>query len=164
MTRAHRSRKVSLLFAALTALLLAGAAPAQRLVDPSTVDVCARVPGEEVARLFALELKQARRIATEGDPSRCIYLLGRAGSDETVEGLVLWLYVPEDYDELLPYVEGPTEPVEGLGDAAILFHDPGDERWKLRSVLRGRLAIEATASSAGGARRLAGLALERLQR
>jgi len=165
MNQAHRSWTVQSLLVALPLVLAgAGASSAQRLENPATVDVCARVPGSEVAALFGLELQQERRIASDGDPSRCVYRLGRSGSEETVEGVVLWLYVPEDYDALLPYVEGTKEPVEGLGDAAILFHDPGDGRWKLRCLVRGRFAVEATASTSDGARKVGRLAVERLSR
>lgn len=164
MRRAPRALTVTSVVTVYLLLILSveASSHAQRLENPASVDVCTRVPGAEVARLFDLELQQERRIASDGDPSRCVYGLGRPGSEETVEGLVLWLYVPEDYDALLPYVEGTQEPAEGLGDAAILFHDPGDGRWKLRCVLRGRFALEATASTPDGARKLAELALRML--
>jgi hypothetical protein len=134
----------------------------QPLSDPASVDVCRRVPGAEVAKLFGKSLKEARPFASKGELSRCTYLVTNPGSSETV-GYVLWLYPPEEYDELLEYTEGTVENPSGFGDAAVLFKDE-DGRSKLRLVVRGRFCLEATAADPESAKKLARLALERFSK
>jgi hypothetical protein len=137
------------LAAGLTAL-------AQSIGDPGSVDVCARVPGAEVAKLFGKELKQAKPFLSKGEFSRCTYLV-------TGSGYSLWLYPPGDYDELLRYTEGIVENPSGFGDAAVLFKDE-DGLFKLRLVVREKLGLEAVAGDAESAKKLAKLALERFSR
>lgn len=137
------------LAAALSAL-------AQPVRDPASVDVCERVPGADVAKLFGKELKQAKPFTSKNEFSRCTYLV--AGT-----GYSLWLYPPGDYDELLRYTEGIVENPTGLGDAAVLFKDE-DGLFKLRLVVREKLSLEAVASDAESAKKLAKLALERFSR
>jgi hypothetical protein len=137
----------------------------QAALDSDSTDVCERVPGAEVARLFSKELKEARPFLAKGEFSRCTYLVTNPGSSETVAGYSLWLYSsPDDYDELLPYTEGIVERPEGLGDEAVLFVDPGDGRAKLRLVVRKRFSVEATAGDPESVKKLAKLALDRLTR
>ena len=138
-------------------------ATAQPIGDPAAVDVCQRVPGAEVAKLFGKNLKQAKPFTSKGDFSRCTYLVTNPGSSETVVGYSLWLYPPGDYDELLEYTEGIVENPSGFGDAAVLFKDE-DGFFKLRFVLRDKLSLEAVASDAQSAKKLAKLALERFSR
>lgn len=136
---------------------------AQPIRDPAAVDVCQRVPGAEVAKLFGKELKQAKPFASKDEFSRCTYLVTNPGSSGTVVGYSLWLYPPEDYDELLGYTEGIVENPPGFGDAAVLFKDE-DGLSKLRLVVRERFGLEAVASDAESAKKLAKLALERFSR
>ena len=138
-------------------------AAAQPIGDPASVDVCQRVPGAEVAKLFGKELKQAKPFTSKDDFSRCTYLVTNPGSPQTVPGYSLWLYPPGDYDELLQYTEGIVENPTGFGDAAVLFKDE-DGFFKLRFVLREKLSLEAVASDAQSAKKLAKLALERFSR
>jgi len=138
-------------------------ATAQPIGDPAAVDVCQRVPGAEVAKLFGKDLKQAKPFASKGEFSRCTYLVTNPGSSETVRGYSLWLYPPEDYDELLQYTEGIVENPSGFGDAAVLFKDE-DGFFKLRLVVREKHSFEAVASDAESAKKLAKLALERFSR
>ena len=138
-------------------------ATAQPIGDPAAVDVCQRVPGAEVAKLFGKYLKQAKPFASKGEFSRCTYLVTNPGSSETVRGYSLWLYPPEDYDELLQYTEGIVENPSGFGDAAVLFKDE-DGFFKLRLVVREKHSFEAVASDAQSAKKLAKLALERFSR
>ena len=146
----------ALLFAALLAA-------AQPISDPATVDVCQKVPGADVAKLFGKALKQAKPFVSKGEFSRCTYLVTNLGSTETVPGYSLWLYPPEEYDALLQYTEGIVENPEGFGDAAVLF--VADDRFtKLRLVVRKKLALEAVASDGDSAKKLAKLALERLSK
>jgi hypothetical protein len=135
----------------------------QPVRDPTSENVCRRVPGAEVAKLFGKELKQAKPFASKDEFSRCTYLVTNPGSSETVVGYSLWLYPPEDYDELLEYTEGIVENPSGFGDAAVLFKDE-DGFSKLRLVVRGRFSIEAVASDADSVKKLAKLALERFSR
>jgi hypothetical protein len=128
----------------------------QPISDFGSVDVCARVPGAEVAKLFGKELKQTRPFTSKGEFSRCTYLLAGTGCS-------LWLYPPGDYDELLRYTEGIVENPTGFGDAAVLFKDE-DGFFKLRLVVREKLALEAVAADAESAKKLAKLALERFSR
>src|SRR3990172_5811748 len=138
-------------------------ATAQPIGDPASIDVCQRVPGAEVAKLFGKELKQAKPFTSKDEFSRCTYLVTNPGSPQTVPGYSLWLYPPADYDELLQYTEGIVENPSGFGDAAVLFKDE-DGFFKLRFVLRDKLSLEAVASDAQSAKKLAKLALERFSR
>ena len=136
-------------------------AAGETIADPTTVDVCKRLPGADVAAALGGLLKQARPLTTDSS-SRCAYLLAPAGKpEETAPGVVVWLYRAGDYDELAKYTEGTTENVPNLGDAAMRFRDPGDGLYKLRVVKRGQFALEAVASDPVSARKLAELALAR---
>jgi len=154
----------------LAALLLAGAgasAPGLRAAgaqrpDAARTDVCAAVPGAEVAKAVGARLDQTRPVRDpEGGSARCIYRVTLKGGAGEPAGYVLWLYPAAAYDELLAVHEGAVETVNGLGDAAILFQDE-DQRWKLRFVVRGRYTCEATAPDAASARLLARLAFDKL--
>jgi hypothetical protein len=148
----------------LGSLLAAAAARAQAISDPTKVDVCQRVPGQDVAAALGKGLKGVRSTTTE-DTSRCVYLLALPGKpDAPVPGVVLWLYKAEDYDELAKYTEAKAEKVQGLGDEAMRFRDPGDGLHKLRVVKRGRFAVEAVAADPESSRKLAELGLARLSK
>ena len=144
-----------------------GSATAETISDPAKVDVCQRVPGEEVAAALGKTLKKTRPMTTDSS-ARCVYLLAPASTpgtpDAPVSGVVLWLYRAEDYDDLAQYTEGPTEEVEGLGDAAMRFEDPGDGLFKLRVVKRGEFALEAVSGDPDSSRRLAELAFARFSK
>jgi hypothetical protein len=140
----------------VVALALLLTALSQPIQDPAAVDVCERVPGAEVAKLFGKELKQVKPFNSKGEFSRCTYLV--AGT-----GYSLWLYPPDDYDELLKYTEGIVENPTGFGDAAVLFKDE-DGLFKLRLVVRKKFSLEAVASDAESAKKLSKLALERFSR
>jgi len=142
----------------------AGAATAETISDPTKIDVCQRVPGEDVAAALGMSLKSTRSMTTDSS-ARCLYLLAPPGKpDESASGAVLWLYKAEDYDALAQYTEGKIEPVSGLGDAAMRFQDPGDGLFKLRVVKRGQFAIEAVAADPDSARKLADLAFAHLSK
>ncbi len=138
-------------------------ATAQPIGDPAAVDVCERVAGADVAKLFGKELKQAKPFVSKDEFSRCTYLVTNPGSPQTVPGYSLWLYPPEDYDELLRYTERIVENPSGFGDAAVLFKGE-DGLSKLRLVVRDEFSLEAVASDAESAKKLAKLALERFSR
>lgn len=136
---------------------------AQPIRDPASVDVCQRVPGAEVAKLFGKDLKQVKPFTSKDDFSRCTYLLTNPDSPQTAQGCSLWLYPPEDYDELLQYTEGIVENPSGFGDAAVLFKDE-DGLTKLRLVVREKFALEAVGADAESVKKLGKLALERFSR
>jgi hypothetical protein len=146
----------------LLALLPAAAVAAGPALDPAKTDVCARVPGAAVAAAVGGTLKSARPFADpDGGFARCTYLVATGKNGAESAAFVLWLYRDSDYDAMVSAVEGPTEKVEGVGDAAILFREE-DGRAKLLFVRRGRYSAEATAADADGARKLAKVALEKL--
>jgi len=94
-----------------------------------------------------------------------VYLLAPPGKpDASVPGVVLWLYKAEDYDALSKYTEARIEKLQGLGDEAMRFRDPGDGLYKLRVVKRGRFALEAVAADPDSSRKLAELALGRFSK
>ena len=148
----------------LLAASATGAAPAV-VTDPSSINVCERVPGSEVARALGKPLKSERPIIFKDSKlSRCVYLLLAQAKPEASEGVVLWLYTAKEYAELNKVTEGQLEPVPGLGDEAVRFLDPGDGRHKLRALRKGRYSIESTAGDAASALALAKLAVERFDR
>jgi hypothetical protein len=148
----------------MCACLAPGSTPAETINDPTKVDVCKRLPGEDVAAAFKRVLQKVRPMTTDSS-SRCVYLLAPPGQAQgSAAGVVLWLYKSEDYDELLKHTEGKIETLQGLGDAAMRFQDPGDGLHKLRVVKRGQFAIEAVAVDPDSSRKLAELALARFSR
>jgi hypothetical protein len=140
-----------------------GATP---VTDPSAIDVCARVPGADVAKALGKSLKSAKPIVSKDSKlSRCVYILAAGDKpDAPTDGLVLWLYAPGEYDELRKVTEAKLEPVAGLGDEAVRFVDSGDGRNKVRVLRKGRFALEATAKEQASAVTLAKLAVERFDR
>jgi hypothetical protein len=154
----------------LGALLAAASSPEPPggpvVTDPSSVNVCERVPGTEVAKALGKALRSERSVVfRDSRLSRCVYLVGTPGkADGPAEGLVLWLYAPNEYAELNRVTEQKMEPVPGLGDEAMRFLDPGDGRHKVRLLRRGRFSLEATAGDAPCALALARLALERFDK
>ena len=127
---------------ALTLLLAAAGAPEPLedpvVTDPSSINVCERVPGVDVAEALGKALRSERPIVFKDSKlSRCVYILGSpAPPDGPTEGLVLWLYAPNDYADLN----------------------------KLRLLRRGRFSLETTAADAASALALARLALDRFDR
>jgi hypothetical protein len=143
----------------LTALLFAAVQPLQ---DPASVDVCQKVPGAEVAKLFGKSLKEARPFASKGELTRCTYLLTNPGSTTTI-GYLLRLYPPDSYEELLEFTDGIVEEPSGFGDAAVLYKGD-DGLMKLRLLVREKFCLEAVAADAESAKKLARLGLERFSR
>jgi hypothetical protein len=136
------------------------------VTDPSSINVCERVPGAELAKVIGRPLKSERSIVFKDSKlSRCVYLLYSGGKPEgATEGLVLWLYTAQEYAELNKVTESKLEPVSGVGDEAVRFLDPGDGRHKLRALRKGRYAVEATAGDAASAQTLAKAAVERFDK
>jgi len=148
-------------------LAVSTANAAQTVVtDPSSINVCERVPGGEVAKVLGKPLKSERPIVFKDSKlSRCVYLLYSGGKPEgATQGLVLWLYAAQEYAELNKATESKLEPVAGVGDDAVRFLDSGDGRHKLRALRKGRYAVEATAGDTASALALARLAVERFDK
>jgi hypothetical protein len=161
-------RYASSLAVCAAGLLGAAAAVGEPAVvtDASSVNVCERVPGTEVARVLGKSLKSERPIIfKDSKMSRCVYLLLAQGKpDGTTEGVVLWLYTAKEYAELNEVTEAKLEPVPGLGDDAVRFRDSGDGRHKVRALRRGRYSIESTGGDVASALAVARLALERFDK
>lgn len=124
--------------------------------EPTATDVCQAIPGTEVVRLFGKKLKETKSAQVAGEFSRCTYLVTEADG-RSIPGYSLWLYPASEYDALLKYTEGIVEQPQGFGDAAVLFADDG--LYKLRFVVRSKYALEAVASDAESAKKLARHAL-----
>ena len=136
------------------------------VTDPSSINVCERVPGTEVAKVLGKSLKSERPIILKDSKmSRCVYLLhGQGKPDGATEGVVLWLYTAKEYAELNQVTEAKLEHVPSLGDDAVRFLDSGDGRHKLRALRKGRYSIESTGGDEGSALAVARLALERFDK
>ena len=155
---------------ALGLLLAAPATPGPLespvVTDPSSINVCERVPGSEVAKALGKALRSERPVVFKDSKlSRCVYIVGSPGKpDDRTQGLVLWLYAPTEYAELNRVTKEKMEPVPRLADEAMRFLDSGDGRHKLRLLRRGRFSLESSASDPASALALAKLALERFDR
>jgi hypothetical protein len=138
------------------------AAPVVAATEPTAIDVCQRIPGADIARLFGNRLKDTKPAAVAGEFSRCTYLVTDAAG-KSIPGYSLWLYPASEYEALLEYTEGIVEKPQGFGDAAVLFHDE-DGLFKLRFVVGSQYALEAVASDAEAVKKLARHALGALSR
>lgn len=125
--------------------------PPQR--DYVTFNVCQVVPGEAIARALGGKLVQVRPFGDKSF-SRCTYFVLPPGSSQQL-GYVVYVQPPDDFEELKKYIEAPITAVAGLGDGAYMFHDPGDDRFKINVLKRGDLMFEATGESAATARKVA---------
>jgi len=94
------SNVVRFVVAVVGLLLAAPAAPEPLVVtDPSSVNVCERVPGADVAKALGTALRSERSIVfRDSKLSRCVYLIGPPGE--------------------------PDAPTAGLGDAAGAMRPP----------------------------------------
>ncbi len=142
--------------AVLQAAVFLGAAlvsPPQTPRDWMTFNVCQLVPGDAVAKAVAAKLNEARPFQDKTF-SRCTYLVTLAATNKPA-GYVVWMQPEANFEELKKYAESKLAPVNGLGDAAYIFQDKGDGRFKIRVLKRGDLMFEATGDSAEAARKVA---------
>ena len=139
----------------LTLAVQASGRPAasQPARDWAKLDACRLVPGEGIARALGGKLTGTRPFADKS-VSRCTYFVVPAGREKPL-GYTVWLQAAADFEELKKYIDDPISPVNGLGDAAYLFHDKGDGRFKIHVLKRGDLMFEATGESAESARKVA---------
>lgn len=134
-------------------LLLAGSAALQSSRDFAALNVCQLVPGEAVARALGAKFVDARPIPDKEVP-RCRYFVIPAGSTAQ-RGYVVWMQQPGDFEELKKFITDPITAISGLGDAAYMFRDKEDGRFKIHVLKRGDLMFEATGETAESARKVA---------
>lgn len=138
-------------------------------VDLSKVDVCEWLPAELVATTVGATVSKPARRSDYGTTQGCEYELDPAGAD-TYEYGVVWLNPASafgDPQEALATAEGlgqeaTTEPLSGLGDRAYVIHNATEEQSSVHVLLAGRLSLEVTAEHAEDARKIAELALSRI--
>lgn len=120
------------------------------------VDVCALLPGEEVAAALDARLTHPTE---PGSTMNCWYMLAPAGSSTAI-GLpyIAWV-MPPDINEPPP---PDAERLAGLGDEAAIRYDSGEDQYRLTVLLRGRYAIEVIGQERERTRRLAELLVPRL--
>lgn len=128
------------------------AGPPQRR-DYETFNVCQAMPGETIARALGGKLAEARPFGDKAF-SRCTYFVVLAATGQRL-GYVVWMQPPEDFEELKKSIEEPRTTLTGLGDAAYMFQDKGDGRFKINVLKRGDLMIQATGETAESARKVA---------
>ena len=128
--------------------------------DWTTFNVCQLVPGDAVAKAVAAKLNEARPFYDKTF-SRCTYLVTLTTTNKPT-GYVVWMEPEANFEELKKEAQSPLTPVVGLGDAAYMFQDKGDGRFKLRVLKRGDLMFEATGDSAESARKVADVVVQYL--
>lgn len=152
---------------ALVAITLVGglaAAGSPGAVDLSTLDVCALVPGSELAAAAGATLEEAKRFnSPDGDIARCVYIVGPTGDAGTEPRAIAVELEPEaDFAEVRPYVEEPTRDVEGLGDGAWTSRDPDTGRFRLWVLRRGVATLYLTSADEADLPKVAELVLSKL--
>jgi hypothetical protein len=128
--------------------------------DWTTFNVCQLVPGEAVAKAVGAKLNEARPFFDKTF-SRCTYLVTLTATNKPT-GYVVWMEPEANFEELKKETQSPLTPVAGLGDAAYMFQDKGEGRFKLRVLKRGDLMFEATGDSAESARKVADVVVQYL--
>jgi len=152
---------------ALVAITLVGglaAATGPGTLDLETLDMCALVPGAEVAAAVGGTFGEAKRFnSPDGDIARCVYFVsptGEAGAQPRV--IAVELEPESDFADVRPYVEEPTRDVEGLGDGAWASRDPDTGRYRLWVLRRGVATLYLTAADEADLRKVAELVLSKL--
>ena len=168
MLRQMRSNALYLGVCAAGLLAVSTGYAAQTVVtDPSSINVCERVPGAEVAKVLGKPLKSERPIVFKDSKlSRCVYLLYSGGKPEGADARASCSGSTRRRStrSSTRSPRAKLEPVSGVGDEAVRFLDTGDGRHKLRALRKGRYAVEATAGDAASALALAKLAVERFDK
>lgn len=150
---------VALLASAVIATTAGAAAP-----DLVTLDVCALVPGDQVAHAVGARLTETRRFnSPDGDIARCVYILALGGGEEAPGRVfAIELQEPSSFTDVRPFVEEPVHGVDGLGDGAWTFRDPDVGRHRLYVLRRDVATLYLTGDDEGELRALAELVLSRL--
>lgn len=139
---------------------------ANRTVNSSELpkDACLFVGGAEAASALAGKLTEAKTMKMPDSPvTRCVYFMEFPGSTEPeARAYILWLLLEEDYAGMKEAHEGPIAEVTGMGDAAFQSFDSESGRFDLLVWKRGALTIEVTGPDEASVRKLAQLALSKL--
>jgi hypothetical protein len=132
-------------------------------LDLTTLDVCALVPGAEVAGAVAASLKETRGFnSPDGDIARCVYIVAPLGADGSQpRAFAVELEGPSDFADVRPYVEESTRDVEGLGDGAWTSRDPDTGRIRLWVLRRNVATLYLTGDDEAELRKIAELVLSK---
>lgn len=150
---------------ALSVMLVTGSSAAGLPSDLSASDVCALVPGSEVAAAVGGRLEEVRLIRPEGRNARCVYTVGfPTGRGGGKAAFVVWLHPPGDFVGLRAAGDRSARSLEGLGDEAVIAHDPDSGRSDLLVLVRGLATIEVTGPDADQTQAVAGAAIDALRR
>ncbi len=147
---------------AVLACGLAAGAPAMAALpeNVTTADVCAVVPGAEVARALGGSLDEAALVRPDGAHARCRYTVTTRRDGKPARAvLIVWLHGLADFDDLRRYQEDPVKPVEGLGDAAFITFHPDSGRHDVFALVRGAAVVEVTGPDPAGVRAVAAVAV-----
>jgi hypothetical protein len=133
------------------------APPAAEGRDLSSLDVCALVPGEEVAALFEGTLaREPESTIYPGASTECDYVIEAGGRTQVA---LVFLY-PPSYYELFGDEEGERQEIAGLGDGAYATTSSGIA--EVHVLVDGDVTVDARAGTVEEARRLAELTLSKL--
>ncbi len=139
--------------------LLGGGVPAAQPTSFESVNVCERVPIDEVAAAVAGRALESRPINSKGlAAARCVYGLEIDGARRA---LVLWVNPAADYDDFRKSATAPVA-VRDLGpfsDEAFETTDPETKRVQLTARRRGKATVQVTADRSPWAAAVARLAL-----
>ncbi len=125
----------------------------------ATVNVCERVPGEEVASSLKGKLIDVRPVNIAGfDAARCLYGIDLGDARQT---FVLWFNPVADYDGLRKAASGLVKALADIGDAAHLTTDADTKRVIITAMKRGRVTIQVTGEREEWVRTVATLALSK---
>lgn len=127
-------------------------------------DACQFVPGSEAASALGGTLSETKTIQMPDSPAtRCVYFMGFPGPKEPeTRAYILWLLLEEDYAGMKAVHEGPVQEVTEMGDAAFQVFDSETGRFDLLVLKRGALTVEVTGPDEASVRKLAQLALSKL--
>ena len=146
-------------------LLSVVAAPAWAAGPPRDLlklDVCATIPGAEVARVAGGQIVESKPFnAPDGKLARCVYFVAPPGNGAAKTAWVVELFPPGDFDEVRPNIEEPVRDVAGLGDGAYEYKDADSGRWRLYTRRRGDVTVSVTGPDEATVRKIAAFALSR---
>ena len=145
-----------MLGAMIAAVLLGGVVAAEPQPSFEAVNVCERVPIDQVAAAVAGRALESRPINSKGmAAARCVYGLEIDGARRA---LVLWVNPAADYDDFHKSAAAPAA-VRDLGDEAFEVIDPETKRAQVTARRRGKATVQVTADRSPWAQAVARLAL-----
>jgi hypothetical protein len=123
------------------------------------VNVCERVPGNELAAAVSGHLLQTRPINHAGlVAARCVYTL-QIGEARGV--FVVWLSPAAEYAGLRRAAEPPVTAVAGVGDRAHRTTDKDTRRMTLTALKRNSVTVQVTGEREADLKAIAALALSK---